>query len=370
METGLLEQYLESSRHRLESLVSRAEELQIPAGECWERSLDYLSDPKTLLQESLQELSQALEELQVASEQLHQQNEELLNTQLALRQERQYYKDLFDFAPDGYLVTNVNGSIQDANQAVLELLNISSNRLIGKPLVVFIPEHERRNFRQQLLSLQQGQPLRNWQVLLQLRSGNQVFVICTVIPVKNSLGQVMSLRWRIQEIAVPERPETSQESLVEQLNRLYESNLPSEISCSQSQEETQPIPPAPEKKKTARNRLFNLACEKATIGVALLDRSGHVIECNTELQRMFGYSQQQLKQISLLKLTHPYDRKIERDLFKMLMAGERNCYHLEKRYMCQNGQVKTGLASVFLVRDDNQDPLLAMCVFREIPGLR
>src|SRR5512140_2217887 len=92
--------------------------------------------------EALEELSATLEELHVASEELSRQNSELATAQLAAQAERQRYQDLFDFAPDGYLVTDTNGVIREANKAAAELLHVTQERLVGKPLAVYVTEAE------------------------------------------------------------------------------------------------------------------------------------------------------------------------------------------------------------------------------------
>ncbi|HEY9747603.1 MAG TPA: PAS domain-containing protein, partial [Allocoleopsis sp.] len=93
-----------------------------------------------LLNESLEELRTALEELHVAEEELRQQNEELLKARELAELERQRYAELFESAPDGYLVTDAQGLIQEANQAAARLFNIERSYLIGKPLITFVPE--------------------------------------------------------------------------------------------------------------------------------------------------------------------------------------------------------------------------------------
>src|SRR4051794_37991270 len=70
-----------------------------------------------LVPEALEELATSLEELQVAEEVLRQQNEELEQTHAAVEAERLRYEELFQFAPDGYLVTDPEGIIREANQA-------------------------------------------------------------------------------------------------------------------------------------------------------------------------------------------------------------------------------------------------------------
>ena len=57
------------------------------------------------------------EELQVAMEHLQQENEELAAARQALETERQRYQELFDLAPDAYMIINTSGVIEEANFA-------------------------------------------------------------------------------------------------------------------------------------------------------------------------------------------------------------------------------------------------------------
>jgi transcriptional regulator with PAS, ATPase and Fis domain len=93
--------------------------------------------PQNLLEEVFEEVSTVLEELQVAQEELLQQNQELVTARQAVEAQRQRYQDLFDFAPDAYLVTDVAGNIQEANCTAAMLLNTSKELLAGKQLVSF-----------------------------------------------------------------------------------------------------------------------------------------------------------------------------------------------------------------------------------------
>ncbi|MPV61524.1 PAS domain-containing protein, partial [Burkholderia sp. BE24] len=96
---------------------------------------------------TLQELSLAVEELHVAEEELLTQNEQLAAAQQAIETERQRYQDLFNFAPDGYLVTDLNGVVQEANYAAASLFNVERQHLIGTLLVTRVPLPERTTFR-------------------------------------------------------------------------------------------------------------------------------------------------------------------------------------------------------------------------------
>src|SRR5687767_7619557 len=66
--------------------------------------------------ETLEDLKVALEELRVAQEELRQQNEELASAHIELDRERQRYQELFEFAPNPYLVTDHLGIILQANR--------------------------------------------------------------------------------------------------------------------------------------------------------------------------------------------------------------------------------------------------------------
>ena len=67
-----------------------------------------------------------LPQLMVADEELRQQSDELVETRRSVEYQRQRYADLFDFAPDGYLVTDPLGMIQEVNRAAAELLLLAS----------------------------------------------------------------------------------------------------------------------------------------------------------------------------------------------------------------------------------------------------
>ena len=85
----------------------------------------------------ISELKTALYELQMTSVELLEQNEEMALNRLKLEEERGRYQELFDFAPDGYLVTDTEGIILEANIAATNLFNTSKLLLIGMPLANF-----------------------------------------------------------------------------------------------------------------------------------------------------------------------------------------------------------------------------------------
>jgi PAS domain S-box-containing protein len=163
--------------------------------------------PPELLTEVFDELQAVLEQLAVAEEDLRQQNEELVQTRMAVEAERQRYQDLFDFAPDGYLLTDASGTIIEANRAVATLFNISQKFLVGKPLITFVGLKEHQDFISQLLQLQQLDRLQEWELCLQRRQGESFEAALTVGAVSDRSGKLVALRWLVRDITERKRAE-------------------------------------------------------------------------------------------------------------------------------------------------------------------
>ncbi|MDM9584219.1 EAL domain-containing protein [Nostoc sp. GT001] len=113
-------------------------------------------------------ITEAFEELNTAMEELLTASEELKVTRAAVEKERQRYQDLFEFAPDGYLVTDINGTIQEANHVAATLLGVQQKYLVGKPLILFIAQQDHQSFNSQINNLQE---VLNWEIHLQPRRG-------------------------------------------------------------------------------------------------------------------------------------------------------------------------------------------------------
>lgn len=157
--------------------------------------------------EALEELHIALEELNVAEEELKAQNEELAIARASAEAERHRYHDLFEFAPDGYLVTDDAGIIREANRAAANLLNISKQYLIGKPLINYISYEERRTFRSKLNQLYQSDWMQEWEIHICPRGGVAFDAAITVSTVRNWEGKASGWRWLLRDITARKQAE-------------------------------------------------------------------------------------------------------------------------------------------------------------------
>ncbi|MDR3602288.1 MAG: response regulator [Desulfosporosinus sp.] len=150
----------------------------------------------------LSELNSALHELQTTAIELHEQNEELTANRKSLDEERCRYQELFDFAPDGYLVTDTEGIILNANSAATNLFCVSKFSLIGKPLAIFVGSEEHLTFRTRLVEMKNGTvvQIEDWELIM--LSGNQATfpVSITAGRVISSRGGPVELRWLLRDI--------------------------------------------------------------------------------------------------------------------------------------------------------------------------
>lgn len=175
-----------------------------------------------LLAEALEELWTALEELRVVEEdlwvtqeELYIQNEELhqRNLQLAIAHQgievqRQRYQDLFEFAPDGYLVTNARGTIQEANYPAAMLLNCPHKFLVDKQLIAFVAKEARKNFQLKLTRLcQRVSPVQEWEMFLQPARGDPFDAVLKVAAVRDKEGKAVMIRWLLRDITARKRAE-------------------------------------------------------------------------------------------------------------------------------------------------------------------
>jgi len=160
-----------------------------------------------LLQEAFGELTESLEELSVAEEELHLQNEQLAASREILESERLRYQHLFDFAPDGYLVTDPLGVILEANVAASVLFNMPQRQVVNKPLAAFIHRDARRAFRTELSAFQNIQYIMEWDCVIQPRLAAPFDVAFTVSTVRDSQGSVSTLRWMLRDISERKRAE-------------------------------------------------------------------------------------------------------------------------------------------------------------------
>jgi diguanylate cyclase (GGDEF)-like protein/PAS domain S-box-containing protein len=95
---------------------------------------------------------------------------------------------------------------------------------------------------------------------------------------------------------------------------------------------------------------FEIMFNHSAIGIALVNTDGNPIKCNNALVDFLGYSEELLCSMNFEKFTHPEDIKIDSHLFDECMAGVRNYYQIEKRYIKKDRSITWGRLTVSVVR--------------------
>ena len=175
-----------------------------------------LSQAESLgLDATMEELQASLEELRVADEELRQQNEQLTAAHLRVEMEQRRYQELFELAPDAYLVTDLTGIISEANISTSRLLGIPSQYLAGKALAAYVAAEDRTRFRALLsnVGLGQGRGSNTVSLKLQPREGHTVIAELTY-------SVSLDLDGKPNGRAVAIRDVTQQERMAQQIRSL------------------------------------------------------------------------------------------------------------------------------------------------------
>jgi PAS domain S-box-containing protein len=164
-----------------------------------------------LLPTALKELGIVSEALQIAVEELDRQNERFVALQAELDLERQRYEELFEFVPEGCIITNSEFVIQEVNRAGATLINSQAPQLVGKPLTTLIASEDLELFQTKLAQIEQQDRL-EFTVRLQRRPTTLFYGALTVNVVRAKGGEVSHIQWLLQDVTERKRAEAALEN--------------------------------------------------------------------------------------------------------------------------------------------------------------
>ena len=106
--------------------------------------------------------------------------------------------------------------------------------------------------------------------------------------------------------------------------------------------------------------------ENSAIGVALTDLQGRFIGANPVYQKIVGYSEEELRALSFLDLTHPDYREANWVLAAELLEGKRQQFQIEKQYRRKDGSSVWVRNNVSLVPGTETMPQFIMALSEDI----
>ncbi|HJQ70511.1 MAG TPA: PAS domain S-box protein [Blastocatellia bacterium] len=205
---------LETFSARIRLARERAAELQQRA--------DLLPNQQhALTEQALEDLQITLEELRVAEEELRVQNEELASALHGVQAQRERYHELFEFAPDGYFVTDQGGVIREANRAAAGMVGVERDKLAGKPLLIFVHKDDRRAFLSELeRHSRSSSETFSFELRLLPRHGEPYYGALKVGIIRDAAGEVAALRWMLRDISEQKEADREIRALNAELERL------------------------------------------------------------------------------------------------------------------------------------------------------
>ncbi len=199
------------SRHPIEAVPWRPDDFRADPS----RSAAFEGHEATLFEA----LETTMEELRVAAEELRLTHDALDESRAEAEAERRRYRDLFDQAPDAYLVSDLLGTIREANRATADLLQVEARFLPGKPLAVFVPEEGRPAFRAEMARLRDTLKTVEYDLRLQPRNLAPLEVSVRVGVVRDAWGRPVGLHWTVRDVSARKRAEATIRALNAQLER-------------------------------------------------------------------------------------------------------------------------------------------------------
>jgi len=167
---------------------------------------------------------EALEELCVVDEELRTQNEELAATREEVEGERRRYHDLFEFAPNPYLVTDPSGMITEANHAAAVMLNVDRFFLIGQPLLAYLTREHHKPYSALLRRLrsEKAGTERCPEVWARPIKSAPIAIDITAAPVRDLRARLTGIRWLLRDITERKKAETALAEYSERLEGMVE----------------------------------------------------------------------------------------------------------------------------------------------------
>ena len=115
---------------------------------------------------------------------------------------------------------------------------------------------------------------------------------------------------------------------------------------------------------------FRAIFEHAGLAMALVTPQRKVLVANPGALRLFGCTLEELRATGVPGVTNPDDRDSDDDLFAELIAGSRDAYRTEKRYVRRDGSVFVGRLTYSVARDQNGSVMFAIAIIEDVTEIR
>jgi PAS domain S-box-containing protein len=283
----------------------------------YEALRERLGDPggidAPMVRAMLEELALALAGLDASTREIERQYEALRASEVELARERERYRDLFEFGPDGVFLTDAMGKIRALNQVAARMIGAPANSLIGKRLPVFVSVADRGRFRHLVNRLRlEDCGVQTMEVTLTTRHAS--FPAEIRVAQSRAPAGPPELRWLVRDISI------------ERENR---DRLAAEVARRGRAEET----------LDRSERRYRHLVEHATDIIYELDANGSFTYCNGEaVSRILGYRSEELIGRRLIDLVPEEHRENVRAFRRRQAARPGGDNYLEFPVLAKDGR--------------------------------
>ena len=111
---------------------------------------------------------------------------------------------------------------------------------------------------------------------------------------------------------------------------------------------------------------FRTLFEQAQAGMSFVALDGKLISVNPAFCELLGYTEVELRSLSIFDITHTEDVPKTQEVLRAMMAGEEPGFRFDKRFIRKDGQLVWADVNVRLVRDQAGKPLHFQTVILDI----
>jgi PAS domain S-box-containing protein len=223
-------------------------------------------------------------------------------------------------------ITDMEDRFTFANPAFLKGYGYTEAEILGKtPAVLFSPQNPAALLGEILKGTRAGGW--NGEVIDRRKDGTDFPISLGTSQIRNSEGEVIGLIGVARDITERKR---------------------AEVVLRESEEK------------------FRTLFESAPIGMALHDARGKYVQTNQAYQRMLGYTDEELRRLSVRRITHPDDVGEGQRFFEEFRDGKREQCEREKRYLHKDGHLVWAHASASALRNNKGELIYIISMVEDI----
>ncbi len=102
-----------------------------------------------------------------------------------------------------------------------------------------------------------------------------------------------------------------------------------------------------------REAIFRSLFQNSPLGIVMSDPNGKLLQANTALCEMLGYTEKEITSRTIQDFTFADDEKREAALMRKIYSGKHDSYQLEKRFRSRDNKILWCHMSISVVRDED-----------------